>query len=112
MGLYGIFFVGTAKTHVGKGREAADWWLEKGEAGFKSLPGVISLRTLVSQFSLGGEYAIEFWYEIEDYGVLDSWDQAIVDTPEKYGPLLREFNEYFESGPSRLVGDWPASRLD
>ncbi len=111
MAKYRIFYVATATSKPGKGSEAAKWWREQGQAYFESFPGVKSLQAFATQFSLGGEYAYEFWFEIVDYAVMDRWDAAMENEPEKYGPSWIEYTELFESGPSRLMGDWPESRL-
>lgn len=31
--------------------------------------------------------------------------------PGEYGPIFQQFNDLFESGPSRLMGDWPESHF-
>jgi hypothetical protein len=111
MDMYKIFFVGTARPRPGKDGEAAEWWKETGQQAYESFPGVKSLRTLAGQFGLAGQYSIEFWYEIEDYAVMDRWDEVIAADPQKYGPLFQKFGELFETGPSRLLGSWPESRL-
>lgn len=108
---YHLFIVDTAKSKPGKGAEAAKWWEEKGKAYFASLPGIKSVKAYAVQFSLGGEYSLEFWTEIEDYSVLDKWDADILKNPAKHGPMFKEYTELFESGPARLLGDWPESRL-
>lgn len=111
MNMYRIYFVGTARPRPGKEGAAAEWWKEKGEAFYSAFPGVKSLQTFAGQFGLSGEYGIEMWYEIEDYAVMDKWDEVIGADPQKYGPAFVEFVELFEAGPSRLMGDWPESRL-
>jgi hypothetical protein len=106
-----IFFVGTAAARPGKGSECATWWREKGQAYFESFPGVKSLQAFASQFGLGRRHGFEFWFEIEDYAVLSQWDTGMAANPQKYGPLWVEYVELFETGPNRIVGDWPESRL-
>jgi hypothetical protein len=108
---YRIYFVGTARARPGKAGAGAKWWTERGQAVYESLPGVKSLRVYATQFGLGAEYNIEFWYELENYAVLDEWDKAFDADPEKYGSVFQEFNDLFEAGPSQLMGDWPESRL-
>lgn len=51
------------------------------------------------------------WLEIENYQVMDLWDQDIAANPQRYGSIFQEFNDLFESGSSRLMGDWPESYL-
>ena len=111
MDTYRIFFVGTARSKPGIDGEAAKWWTEKGKPFYESMPGVKSLRTYAGQFGLDGKYSIEFWYEIENYGVMDQWDIDMLAHPDRYGPIFKEYGELFENGPSRLMGDWPESRL-
>ena len=107
MDAHGIFYVGTARPKPGKAAEAAGWWDEEGHALYSSLPGVSSLRSYASQFGLGGEYGIEFWFELENYAVLDQWNDVMAAEPQKYGPMFQKFFDLFEPGPSRVVGDWP-----
>lgn len=111
MEMYKIFFVGTARPRPGNESKAAKWWEETGQQFYESLPGIKSLQVFSSQFGLGEVYGIEFWYELENYAVMDQWDEVIASDPKKFGPNFRRFNELFESGPSRLVGSWPESRL-
>ena len=111
MGMYRIYFVETAKPKPGKSDTATKWWREKGKAFYESLPGVKSVRAYVSQFGLGGAYGLEIWTEVENYAAMDRWDEDIAANPQKYGPAIREFHDLFESGPSRLMGDWPESHL-
>lgn len=112
MAMYRIYFVGTAKAKPGKSAAAAKWWREKGQAFYESLPGVKSVRVYASQFGLGGsDYGLELWTEIESYATMDRWDEDIAANAQKYGPFFHEFNDLFDSGPSRLMGDWPESHL-
>ncbi len=111
MEAYRIYFVATARHRPGKAGAGAKWWTEKGQPVFGSLPGVRSVRVYATQFGLGGEYSLEFWYEVENYAALDKWDEAFEADPEKYGPALQGFNDLFEAGPGRMMGDWPESRL-
>jgi hypothetical protein len=109
-GLFRIFVVSTGKPKPGKNRELAEWWTNKGEALFKSLPGTKDVNTYAVQFRLGGEYVIEIWREVENYASLDQADEEIVSNPKKYGPFV-EVRELIEFGPTRIMGDWPASAL-
>lgn len=111
MEFYRLYFVSTERTRPGKSSEAAKWWIESGKPTLGSLSGVKSVNAYATQFGLGGVYNIEIWYELENYAVMDQWDEEIAADPEKYGSILKEYGELFESGPSRLVGDWPESRL-
>ncbi len=112
MDMYRLYFVSTAKTRPGKSSAAAEWWNEKGNPVFGSLSGVKSVKIYASQFGLGGEYSIEIWYEVENYAVMDQWDEDIAADPQKFGPIFEEFEDLFDLGPSRLVGDWPESNLN
>jgi hypothetical protein len=106
-----IFYVATAAARPGKRGEAAQWWREKGQAHFESLSGVKSLQVFASQFLIGRKHGYEFWYELENYAVLDTWDAELEADPQKYGPPWMEFTELFEPGPTRIMGDWPESLL-
>ncbi len=111
MANYRIYYVTTATTKPGKGSACAQWWQEKGQSFFESFPGVKSLQVYASQFGIGRKHGFEFWFEIENYAVLDKWDQALENEPEKYGPSWAEYTELFEPGPTRIMGDWPESRI-
>ena len=111
MSIYRIFYVGTSKSKPVKAGEGAKWFREKGQAYFESYSGVKSVQTFATQFGLGQDQGYEFWFEIEDYAVLDQWDADMIKYPEKYGPGWVEYTELIDSGPSRLMGDWPESRL-
>ena len=106
-----LFFVITATARPGKSGEAAQWYREKGQAFMESYPGVKSLQVFAGQFGIGRKHGIEFWFEIENYAVMDAWDAAIADDPAKYGAPWAEYSELFESGPSRVMGDWPESHF-
>ncbi len=110
MGAYHIYFINTFKTKPGKGAAAIKWWQGGGRAVYETLPGVKSVRMYAAQFGLGGD-GLEMWTEIEDYGAMDKWDEAIVANPDKFGAFFKEFNDLFEPGPSRIMGDWPESNL-
>jgi hypothetical protein len=51
------------------------------------------MLSFAGQFGLGGEFSLEFWYEIEDYAVMDHWDKVIAADPQKYGQVFEEFAE-------------------
>ena len=103
-----IYFVYTAKFKPGKRKEALKWWQEKGKAFKESFPGTKSVRAYAVQFGLGGEYYIEIWVEKENYASLDLLDKDIDQNPQKYSPI-KEAQELFDWGPSRIMGDWPES---
>ncbi|MCJ7489574.1 MAG: hypothetical protein MUO87_05470 [Thermoplasmata archaeon] len=105
---YRIYFVYTAKFKPGKKKEALKWWQEKGKVFKESFPGTKSVRAYAVQFGLGGEYYIEIWVEKENYASLDLLDKDIEQNPQKYSPI-KEAQELFDWGPSRIMGDWPES---
>ncbi len=108
---YKLYFVNTARVKPGKGAEAAKWWTDKGLPFYSKMPGVKSVSVFSGQFGLCGEYHLEFWYEIEDYSVLDRWDAEMLAKGAQYAELAIESNELFEGGPNRLMGEWPGSML-
>jgi hypothetical protein len=75
---------------------------------FESIPGTKSVRAYATQFQLGGEYSIEIWVEVKNYAYFDLLDKDIEQNPQKYSPL-REAQDLFDWGPSRVMGDWPES---
>ena len=112
MDLYKLYWVGQGKIRPGKFSEAIQWWTEKAAPDILSDPWTKSLKCYASQFGLGGEYTIEIWQEIESYGSFDEMDEFWVkesDASKKKLEIMKEGNEYFEWGPSRLMGDWPES---
>ena len=114
MAEYKLFMVETANMKAGKGPEAARWWREKGLPHLRSLPWARSVKSYAVQFGLGGEYAIETWVEIEDYAAMDVMDNWWIEDPERAERtrnMWKEAAEYFEWGPTRLMGDWPESSL-
>jgi hypothetical protein len=111
---YKLFMVSTFKIKPGKGVEATKFWREKGLPDIRSRPWVKSLRCYAGQFGLAGEYQIEVWEEIENYAAMDAMDTWIEEDPKRMMKLIemwKEGNDYFEPGPSRLMGDWPESSL-
>lgn len=108
---YRIFYVNTAKSKPGKSNAAAKWWGAYGISSFGALPGVKSVQAFASQFCFAGTFNIEIWQELESYAVLDKWDEEAVANPDHYEKFLSDFDDLFERGPSRLMGDWPESRL-
>jgi hypothetical protein len=111
---YRLYLVTAFKIRPAKGVEARKWWREKGAPDIKSKPWTKSLRCFAAQFGLGPDYYLESWQEIENYAAMDTMDQWFLDHPkeaEELAKLWREGEEYFEWGPTRLVGDWPESSL-
>ena len=114
MSEYKLYFVGTAKIKSGKFVEATKWWGEKGLPDLRTRPWAKSVKSYAVQFGLGEEYGIETWTEIENYAALDDMDNWIIEDQERAEEnrkMWQEANEYFEWGPSRLMGDWPESSL-
>jgi len=106
--------VGTSKVKPEKYVEASKWWTEKGLPDLRSRPWAKSVKSYAVQFGLGGEYFIETWTEIEDYAAMGEMDKWVIDDPdraEENRKMWEEANDYFEWGPSRLMGDWPESTL-
>lgn len=111
---YRLFFVGQGKVKPGKFKEATEWWEEKGKPDILKDPWTVSLNAYAVQFGLGGEYTIEIWQEIENYAAFDAMDKKFTDDPQGAQETLDvwiESNEFFEWGPSRLMGDWPESSV-
>jgi len=111
---YKLFMVGTVKIRPGKFVEATKWWKEKGLPDLRTRPWTKSIKCYAGQFGLAGEYDIEIWQEIENYAVMDSMDKWIEEDPkraEKTRDIWKEGNDYFEWGPTKLMGDWPESSL-
>ena len=114
LGSYKLYMVSTMKVRPGKFAEATRWWKEKGLPDARSRPWVKSLKCYAAQFGLAGEYGLEVWEEIENYAAMDVMDNWIEEDPkraEKERELWKEGNEFFEWGPTRLMGDWPESSL-
>lgn len=107
---YRIYEITTAKIKPGKSAQAVAWWDKRGIGVFKASPGTKSVRSYAVQFGLGGEYHLEIWREIEDYGSYDRLDADMLAKPEKYAAFL-ETTEFLEWGPTRLMGDWPQSQF-
>jgi len=111
---YKIFMVSTFKIKPGKGVEATKFWREKGLPDIRSRPWVKSLRCYAGQFGLAGEYQIEIWEEIADYAAMDAMDKWFEEDPKRTARMIEMWkggSEYFEEGPTRLMGDWPESSL-
>ena len=114
MAEYKLYMVSTAKIKSGKFVEATKWWGEKGLPDLRTRPWTKSVKSYAVQFHLGGEYTIETWTEIEDYAAMDVMDNWIIEDPERAKEnrdMWQEANDYFEWGPTRLMGDWPESSL-
>lgn len=104
---YTFYHVWTTQIKSGKSSEAKKWWEEKGKATYESLPGVESAKAYGTQFGLGGGF-IEIWLQLKNYAVFDLWDEDLDANPQKY-VAFGETQDLFESGSSRIMGDWPES---
>ncbi|HJX38329.1 MAG TPA: hypothetical protein VJ714_07010 [Anaerolineae bacterium] len=107
---YRIYEVTTVKIKPGKGAATATWWHDKGRAAFENSPGTKSVRVYGVQFGFGGEYQLEIWREIEEYGSYDRLDEDMTAHPEKYA-AFSEATDVLEFGPTRLMGEWPQSQF-
>lgn len=115
MEAYRLYWVTAGKVKPGKSTEATRWWAEKAAPDIRSDPWTKSLNAYAVQFGLGGEYTIEIWQEIENYAAFDAMDQSFIgDQGEalKKLELWEEGQQFFDWGPSRLMGDWPQSSFD
>ena len=110
MDKYRIYEVTTTKGKPGKGAAAVEWWHEKGKAAFEVSPGTKSVRGYAVQFGFGGEYQLEIWREIEEYGSCDRRDEDFAAHPEKYAAFF-EVTDVLEFGPTRRMGEWPQSQF-
>jgi hypothetical protein len=107
---YRIYEVTSAKIKPGKGAAAVNWWHEKGKGAFEVSPGTKSVRAYGAQFGFGGEYQLEIWREIEEYGTYDRLDEDMAAHPEKYAAFFG-VDDFLVFGPTRLMGEWPQSHF-
>lgn len=107
---YRLYEVTSIRIKPGQGVAAVKWWDEKGKAAFEVSPGTKSVTAYGVQFGFGGQYQLEVWREIEDYGTYDRLDEDLVAHPEKYA-AFSEVRDVLEFGPTRLMGDWPQSQF-
>lgn len=106
---YDLYYVTSYNIVDGKGEEARAW-LDRALPFWQGLPGVIEIKTFAAQFGLQGEGTdLEIWVQIEDYGVLDRWDQAAPDTYEEFTALRKLQTGVVELTGARLMGDWYGS---
>jgi hypothetical protein len=81
----------------------------------RSIPWLKSLRCFAGQFGLAGGHQIEIREEIENGATMDAMGTWFETDPKRIMMRLiemwKEGNEYFGTGPSRLMGDWPESSL-
>ena len=105
-----LFIVSTGKAKPGKADDLAKWFRDGGISSWEALPRTRGVDVYGVQFGLGGEFGIEIWSEVEDYATFDLTDQELLDNPEKYS-WFGELSELMDWGPTRIMGDFPASRL-
>jgi hypothetical protein len=111
MSTYQIYFVTTAKPKSGKSAVAAAWWNDKGKQLFGAMSGTKSVRAYIAQFGLTGEaFSLEIWQELECYATLDKWDEEARSDPNSYSAFLKDFHQFYDVGPCRLMGEWPNSQ--
>ncbi len=108
---YRLFYVSTWETLPDKG-VAARAWYEQARELWARLPGVQSIDAYVQQFSLGSARdQLEIWAEIDNYEVLDRWDNATGAMGDEFIALNKVAAECVRQGPARLVGDYVGSAL-
>ena len=105
-----LFHVFTLRARQGKGDALVTWWRETALDVFRSLPGIKSVRALQTQYLLGGEYDLEWWFELENWAGYDQVTQAFATNPQ-LGAALAEQDSLVEFGPSRVVAEWPDPRF-
>ena len=106
---YDLYFVSSYNIFDGKGEEARAW-LDRALPFWQGLAGVLSVKAYGAQFGLRGKGAdVEVWAQIEDYGVLDRWDQSAPETWEEFNALNKMRAGVIELVDSRLMGDWYGS---
>lgn len=111
MSAYRIYYVTTARPKFGKAELAARWWAETGIKQFEAVPGTKSVQAYVAQFGLSGNtFTLEIWQEIENYATFDQRDEFVESNVAAYTDFHTSFLEYYDLGPSRIMGDWPSSR--
>ena len=71
-----------------------------------------SIDAYVQQFSLGSARdQLEIWAEIDNYEVLDRWDNAMGDMGDEFIALSKVAAGCVRQGPARLLGDYVGSAL-
>lgn len=110
MDTYRIYYVTTAKPKTGKVDAAAQWWANTGRKQFESKPGTKSVRAYITQMGLSGHtFPLEIWQEIENYATLDQWGGETRADPAAFIAFFTELHEYYDLGPSRIMGEWSES---
>lgn len=111
MSNYRIYYVTTAKPRAGNVDAAGRWWSEIGQKQFETMPGTKAVHSYVTQFGLGNTvFPFEIWQEIEGYAFFDNCDSCMESDIASYRTFHSDFLQYYELGPCRIMGDWPASR--
>ena len=111
MSAYRIYYVTTGRPKAGKIEAAGRWWAEVGLKSFEAMPGTKSVRAYITQFGLGaGEFPLEIWQELQSYAAFDEMDKGAEFDIAAYTNFQTDFNKYYDLGPCRIMGEWPASR--
>ena len=109
---YRVFYVTTWELLPGKAAAARTWY-EQARELWARLPGVRSIDAYVQQFGLGStREQLEIWTEIDNYEVLDRWDESMGDFGDEIMALGKVAAECVDQGPSRLVGDFVGSTVE
>ena len=109
---YRLFYVSTWRLRAGKGADARAWY-DQAKDLWSRLPGVLSITSYVQQFSLGPDtFQLEVWAEIDDYQVLDKWDEAVGAMADEFIAVNSIGASCVRQGPSRLVGDYVGSGVE
>ncbi len=106
---YRLFYVQDVTIRSGAGAEALEWFRDYRDL-VRRFPGVKDTHAYATQFNLG-DRAIQIWNEIEDYGVLDRWDDVDDDLTHEWLAFSKRSNDIVEFGQARLLGDWPGSSM-
>ncbi len=108
---YRLFYVTTWSTLPGKGAEARDWY-DQARKLWSRFPGVRSIEAFAAQFGLApASDQIEIWIEIDDYAVLDRWDEATPEFADEFIALTNLAAGSVRQESARLVGDWVGSTI-
>lgn len=108
---YRLFYVTTWQLVPGRSAEVRAWH-SKAMRLWERLPGVRSIETYAPQFELGAAArTLEVWTEIEDYGVLDRWDDTYAELADDFLALAKQAAGCVHQGPSRLMGSYVGSTV-
>ena len=106
---YRLYYVMTWSLRPGKMADIMAWY-QQGMGLWPRMPGVKSVRGFVPQFSLAQEdLRAEVWMELEDYGVMDTWDRLDGPIRQEWLDLVEASRGVVTPGPARLMGDMSGS---